>query len=133
MTAQSSKNYFATRIVALPFQEAVERSKKVIEETGWSVMSEIDVAAAMKGKLGVDFRPYVILGICNAALAHKALTADKSIGLLMPCNVVIQEHEERIEVSVVNAESVTAVTGNRDVMHVGEEANKQLRQILEKI
>lgn len=133
MTASSPKNYGASRIVNLEFNDAVRRAKEVLEQNGWGVMSEINVQGAMKSKLGVDFRPYTILGACNPELAHRALTLDKSIGLLMPCNVVIQEQDGRVEVSIVNAETLTAISGIKEVMLVGEEANRQLRLALESI
>ncbi|MDT9599010.1 DUF302 domain-containing protein [Sphingosinicella rhizophila] len=82
--------YFATTL-AIPFEEGVRRTKAALQEEGFGVLSEIDVAATLKQKIGVEFRPYRILGACNPALAYQALQQEDKIGTMLPCNLVVQE------------------------------------------
>jgi uncharacterized protein (DUF302 family) len=134
MTTQASREkYGSTRTVNLPFQRAIERAKEVLTANGWGIMSEIDVSTAMKQKLGLDFPPYMILGTCNPELASQALKAEPNIGLLMPCNVVVREEAGKILVSVVDAEQVVSIVGNKQVDDVARKANDQLRRALEAV
>jgi uncharacterized protein (DUF302 family) len=95
--------YFRTRL-NLPYSEAIEKTREALAVEGFGVLTEIDVKATLKEKLDVDFKPYTILGACNPLLAHRVLQADGQIGLLLPCNVVVQEADGRSEVSAINPE-----------------------------
>ncbi len=119
--------------VALPiaYDEAVERTTAALKDEGFGVLTTIDVKHTIKQKLDKDFRRYVILGACNPPLAHRALTAELEIGLLLPCNVIV--YETTAGNSVVAAMAPLAaldVVGNPELHHVAREADARLRRAL---
>lgn len=118
--------------VALPYQQAVERVTAALKDEGFGVLTTIDVQATMKQKLDVDFRRYVILGACNPPLAHRALTAELEIGLLLPCNVIVYEDESGAGsiVSIIDPAVMLGVGINPMLGPVGEEAATRLRRVL---
>jgi uncharacterized protein (DUF302 family) len=89
--------------------EVKARLQEALKAQGFGILTEIDVRQTLKRKLGVDFRPYLILGACNPPLAHRALEADPSIGLLLPCNIVVQSEGETVRVSALDPEMMFAV------------------------
>jgi uncharacterized protein (DUF302 family) len=89
--------------------EVKARLQEALKAQGFGLLTEIDVQATLKSKLGVDFRPYLILGACNPALAHQALETDPSIGLLLPCNIVLQSVGDAIQVSILDPEVMFSV------------------------
>ena len=95
-------NYTFDRKIAGTFNDVVERTIAALKKEGFGVLTDIDVSATMKAKLGVDFRPYRILGACNPPLAHQALQAEDKIGAMLPCNVIVQEKTGGIEISAVD-------------------------------
>jgi uncharacterized protein (DUF302 family) len=119
--------------VALPiaYDEAVERTTAALKNEGFGVLTTIDVKQTIKQKLDKDFRRYVILGACNPPLAHRALTAELEIGLLLPCNVIV--YETTPDKSVVAAMAPLAamdVVGNSELHDVAQEADARLRRAL---
>ena len=121
--------------VELEYAHAVERTKEELAREGFGVLSEIDIAATLRAKLGAEFRPYVILGACNPPLAHRALTAERDLGLLLPCNVVVYAADEpgRSVVSAMDPEAALELTGNPEVREVAREVRERLERVLTRV
>ena len=114
--------------VAAPLDEAIARTKAALKEQGFGVLTEIDVRQTLRDKIGVEFAPYVILGACNPGLAHRALQAEPSVGLLLPCNVVVREAGGRSEVAAVDPEQMLGMFGgDAAIRGVAAEASAGLR------
>ncbi len=119
--------------VSAPYEEAVERTKGALKSEGFGVLSEIDVRATMKQKLDVDFEKYVILGACNPQLAHRALTEEHELGLLLPCNVVVHEHGDHSVVSAADPEVMLGVVDNPALAAIASDAKERLTRALESL
>ena len=102
--------YFHARTVEGDFEAVVERTRAALQKHGFGVLTEIDVQATLKTKIGQDFRPYRILGACNPVMAYEALTMEPHVGVMLPCNVVVQAVEGGVEVFAVDpARSMSAI------------------------
>jgi uncharacterized protein (DUF302 family) len=119
--------------VSLPYDQAVERIRAELAKEGFGVLTEIDVRATLQTKIGAEFRPYVILGACNPALAYKALTAEIDIGLLLPCNVIVYAADEpgRSVIAALDPIEALDLTGNTRIRPVAEDARARLVRALE--
>lgn len=113
----------------VPYEQAVERVTAALKEEGFGVLTEIDVKATLKQKLDVDFRKYVILGACNPPLAYKALSTERNIGLLLPCNVIVYEEEGGSVVGILDPISMMDVTDNPELDPVAREAQERLQRV----
>jgi uncharacterized protein (DUF302 family) len=129
---ESNSRYGISVTLALPYEQAVERTREALAGEGFGVLSEIDVAATLRTKLGVEFGPYVILGACNPSLAHRALTAERDIGLLLPCNVIVYaaEQQGRSVVAALDPVEALSLTGNASIAPVAEEVKERLERVL---
>ena len=121
--------------VDLPYEQAVERIREELAQEGFGVLTEIDVKATLKKKLDEDFRPYVILGACNPPLAHKALSTEIDIGLLLPCNVVVYATDEpgRSVVSALDPEAALQLAGTPGIEGLAAEVKKRLQAALGRV
>jgi uncharacterized protein (DUF302 family) len=117
-------------ILDRPHATVVDDVRAALKDQGFGVLTEIDVQATMREKLGEQTGPYVILGACNPPLAHRALTADPSIGLLLPCNVVVREQDGRTVVEALDPGVMVALTGNAELEPVAAEAASRLATAL---
>jgi uncharacterized protein (DUF302 family) len=118
--------YSIAKATSLPFPEARERVIAALKEQGFGVLTEIDIQATLREKIGAELEPHSILGACNPPLAHRALMAEPSIGLLLPCNVVVRTTEDGVLVEAMDPEAVMAMVDNPDVREVATEARARL-------
>ena len=120
---------------ALPgvsYDEAVQRVETALQDEGFGILTRIDVRETLKKKIDVDFHPYVILGACNPPLAHRALSAEDTIGLMLPCNVVVAESAEGSEVSIARPTVMMQIADAEGLESVAEEAQERLERALAK-
>jgi uncharacterized protein (DUF302 family) len=120
-------------ILDRPHATVVEDVRAALGDQGFGVLTEIDVQATMREKLGEQTGPYVILGACNPPLAHQALSAEPSIGLLLPCNVVVREHGDYTVVEALDPAVMVAFTGKPELGPVAAEAKKRLTAMLDAV
>jgi uncharacterized protein (DUF302 family) len=127
--------YGMNTTVALPYEDAAQRTREALATEGFGILCEIDVAATLKKKLDVDFRPYVILGACNPPFAHKALLAERDLGLLLPCNVIVYADDEpgHSVVAAIDPVEQLSLTGNESIRPVAEEVKARLRRVLNNV
>lgn len=126
----ATHNYGLSMTIALPFAEAMSKTKAALKEQGFGVLSEIDVQATLKEKIDVDFERYVILGACNPQLAYQGLQAEHDLGLLLPCNVIVHDHESGTRVSIVDPAAMLGVVANPAMRAIADEAKARLERVL---
>ena len=122
-----------SRTVSYSFSEALERTKRALQEQGFGVQAEINISNALREKLGIEVAPQIILGACNPQLAYKALQAEPEISLLLPCNVTVRQDGQRVQVAVIDAEKMMDFVGNPELKPLAAEAKRKLQVALEKI
>jgi len=115
----------------LPYEQAVQKATDALKAEGFGVLTQIDVQSTLKQKINADFRRYVILGACNPALAHRALSANLDVGLLLPCNVTVYEEGDRLVVTAVDPVEMLGVLKGDTVAHeVAVEAKTKLQRVI---
>ena len=129
----ASLTYGFKKTVSLSVDEADQRVREELQKEGFGVLTEIDVRATLKKKLDVDIKPYKILGACNPALAHQALSAEADIGLLLPCNVIVYEGDVKgtSVVAVINPQLQLGITGKDDLVPFAEEVGARMLRVLD--
>ncbi len=119
-------------VVQEPYEQVVDRVRAALKEEGFGVLTEIDVKATLKEKLDEDFRPYIILGACNPPLAHRALSADAKVGVMLPCNVTVESNDGKSTVCIANPSAMMS-TGplgeNPEIVEVANEARTRLERV----
>lgn len=124
----------STAVTGADFDAVAEKTREVLKDNGFGVLTEIDMQATLKAKLGEDMERYLILGACNPPLAHRAVTAEKRIGVLLPCNVVVREdtdHPGTVLVEAMNPELMAQVLDNPAVAPIADEVSEKIRNVID--
>jgi uncharacterized protein (DUF302 family) len=122
--------YHLTKTVKGSFDETVAAVKAALANQGFGVLTEIDVSATLHKKLGVEFRPYLILGACNPSFAHRALQIEDKVGTMLPCNVVVQQKNGSVEVSAVDPVASMHAIPNPLLAEIAEQVRHRLEQVV---
>lgn len=126
--------YYFSKTLKLSFAEAIAKVTEALKKEGFGILTEIDVKDTLKKKLNVDFRNYRILGACNPPYAYKALQAEDRIGLMLPCNVIVQELSGgKIEVAAIDPVSSMAAIDNPKLRDVGEQVRAKLKVVIDNL
>lgn len=126
-------SYFHARTIPGEFDAVIERTRAALQKHGFGVLTEIDVQGTLKAKIGQDFRPYRILGACNPTMAHEALMLEPHVGAMLPCNVVVQQAEDGVEVFAIDpAASMQAIDNPALLAHAGK-VGEHLRAAVDEI
>jgi uncharacterized protein (DUF302 family) len=126
--------YYLSTKLRLPFDEAIPVVVEALKTEGFGVLTEIDVQATLKEKLGVDFRRYQILGACNPPFAHRALELEDKIGLMLPCNVIVQELDDgTVEVAAIDPLGSMQAVENAALGELGAEVREKLASVIEAV
>lgn len=124
-------SYYYSTILDLPFEEAIKKATEGLKKEGFGVLTEIDIKSTLKEKLNVNFKKYQILGACNPPLAHKALSAEDHIGLMLPCNVIVKELEEgKVEVAAVDPVASMMAVENDELGDVAQKVRDLLKKVI---
>ena len=127
-------SYYRAATLAIPFTEAIERTEAALNAEGFGIISRIDIQDALKTKIGVDFRPYTILGACNPALAHEALKIEDKVGTMLPCNVVVQSKAGgKTEVAAIDPVASMQAIDNPKLLEAACEVQKRLFRVIEQL
>ena len=127
-------SYHISRTVDMSFDDAVSKVTEELKKEGFGILTEMDVKATLKEKLDVDFREYVILGTCNPPFAYEALKREDKVGILLPCNVVVQEHGAgNVEVSAVDPLTAMEIARNPNLQELGKQVHGKLKSAIESV
>jgi uncharacterized protein (DUF302 family) len=127
-------SYYISTTTNSTFEEAIEKVTDELKKEGFGVLTEIDVKATLKKKLDIDFKKYKILGACNPPFAYKALQAEDKIGTMLPCNVIVEEHEDgTVEISAVNPIASMQAVNNPGLGDIAEEVRSRLEKVIKSV
>jgi uncharacterized protein (DUF302 family) len=124
----------STAVSGVDFDTVTAKTREILQDNGFGVLTEIDMQATLKAKLGEDMERYLILGACNPPLAHRAVTAEKRIGVLLPCNVVVREdpqHPETVLVEAMNPQLMAQVVDNPALVPIADEVTERIRNVID--
>jgi uncharacterized protein (DUF302 family) len=124
------KYYHEKTLKNVSFEEAIEKVTEALKVEGFGILTEIDVQATLKKKLDEDIQPYTILGACNPAYAHKAILLENKIGVMLPCNVIVQQKEDGVEVAAVDPMASMQAIENKDLVEIAEEIQLKLKSVI---
>jgi len=127
-------SYYFSKTLDVPFAEAVKRARDAIAANGFGVLTEIDVAATLKKKIGAEMRPYLILGACNPKMAHHALSVENKIGVMLPCNVIVQELDNgQVDVAGVDPVASMQAIDNPALAETAMKVQAMMKAIIESV
>ena len=127
-------SYYISKITNLSYDETLVKVEEELKKEGFGVLTEIDVKATLKKKIDVDFKKYKILGACNPTFAHKALTSEDKIGVMLPCNIIVQENDDQtVEVSAVNPIVAMSSVGNESLGEIAQQVTEKLQNVIDRI
>ena len=127
-------SYYFTKTVSTSLEEAEKKTREELQKEGFGVLTEIDVSATLKKKIDVDFRPYKILGSCNPPFAHKSLQTEDKVGLMLPCNVILQEWEPgKVEVSAIDPLEAMTPVKNESLVEIAQQVAEKLKKVIDNI
>jgi uncharacterized protein (DUF302 family) len=128
------KEYAFSVVLDTTYEDAISKATEALKEEGFGVLTEIDVKATLKKKLDVDFRKYVILGACNPPYAYQTLQTDLDVGLLLPCNVIVYETDDKkAYVSAINPVSALEVIKSKELEKIAKKISEKLKKVVNKV
>jgi uncharacterized protein (DUF302 family) len=125
--------YGFSKAVDLPFEQTIEKVTEELKKEGFGVLTTIDVKDTLKKKINVDFKKYTILGACNPPIAHKALQTEEELGLLLPCNVIVYEKDDKTTVSIFDPILMTNIVDNEKLKPIAKEVKEKLQRVLAEV
>ena len=127
-------SYYKSAILRAPFDETIERTEAALKEEGFGIISRIDIQDALKTKIGVDFRPYTILGACNPSLAYEALKIEDKVGTMLPCNLVVQaKSDTETEVAAIDPVASMQAIANPKLAEAAHEVQGRLFRVIDRL
>lgn len=127
------KYYHEKKLKGMGFEEAIQKVTAALKEEGFGILTDIDIQATLKKKLNEDFRPYRILGACNPPFALKALLAEDKIGAMLPCNVIVQQMEDGVEVAAVDPMASMQAVENEKLEAIAIEIRNRLKSVIDSL
>ncbi len=128
------KTYAFSTVLDTSYEDAISRVTDALKEEGFGVLTEIDVKATLKKKLDKEFRKYVILGACNPLFAHRSLEADLDVGLLLPCNVIVYETDDKkAYIAAINPVSALEIIQSQELRNIAEEVSEKLERVVGRV
>ena len=125
--------YGFSKSVDLPYEQVIDKVTAELKKEGFGVLTTIDVKDTLKKKIDVDFKKYTILGACNPPLAHRALQTEEEIGLLLPCNVIVYENENKSVVSIFDPALMSKAVENEKLNPIADEVREKLQRVFEAV
>ena len=127
-------SYYFSKTVDADFDAAIERVTEELKKEGFGILTQIDVRETLKKKIDVDFKKYRILGACNPHFAYEALKAEDKIGTMLPCNIIVQEHEDgKVEVSAVDPVSSMMAVKNEKLVPIATQVKEKLSRVIDNL
>lgn len=124
-------NYYISTNLKTDFDSAINQVQEALKDEGFGILSEINIHEKFKEKLDIDYHKYTILGACNPPLAHEALTTENKVGVMLPCNVIVQEiGPENIEVASIDPFTSMQVIDNDELSHIAKQVNEKLENVI---